>query len=80
MEKVYAPSPDPSRRGGGQCMQSSSGNLIGLPLSPSFVRDFLHRREEILKDAPRAEVDLGVHQHAGKKAKPPALMLEAAPT
>jgi len=31
-----------------------------LPLPPGLVGDLLHRREEILQDAPRAEVDLGV--------------------
>jgi hypothetical protein len=32
------------------------------------VGDLLHRREEILEDRARAEVDLGVDLHAGDKA------------
>ena len=36
-----------------------------LPLPPRLVGDFLDRRQEILEDAPRAEVDLGVDLHAG---------------
>ena len=35
-----------------------------LPLPPRLVGDFLDRRQEILEDAPRAEVDLGVDAHA----------------
>ena len=65
MEKVYAPRPDPSRRVGGKCMQSSSGNLIGLPLPPRLVRDPLNRRKEVFEDRARAEVDLGVDENAG---------------
>jgi hypothetical protein len=42
------------------------------------VRDLLNWRQEILEDAPRAEVDLGVDQHAGDEMKLPALALEVA--
>ena len=76
MEKVYAPCPDPSRHLSGTCMQSSSGNLIDLPLPPGLVGDLLDRRQEILQDGPRAEVDLGVNLHAGDEAQLPALALE----
>ena len=44
MEKVYAPGPDPSRHLSGERMQSSSGNLIELPLPPCLVGDFLNGR------------------------------------
>jgi len=33
------------------------------------VGDFLNGREEVLKDAPRAEVDLGVDLHAGDEVQ-----------
>ena len=49
-----------------------------LSLPPGLVGDLLDRREEILQDAPRAEVDLGVDLHAGDKAQLPALALEVA--
>jgi len=40
--------------------------------------NLLDRRQEILKDAPRAEVNLGVDLHAGNKAQLSALALEVA--
>ena len=40
-----------------------------LPFPPRFVSDFLHRREEILDHAPRAEMNLRVDLHAGDEAK-----------
>jgi len=39
--------------------------LAVSPLPPGFMGNLLHRREEILEDAARAEVDLGVDRHAG---------------
>jgi len=42
------------------------------------VRDLLDWRQEILQDAPRAEVDLGVDLHTGDEAQLPALALEVA--
>ena len=51
-----------------------------LPLPPRLVGDLLHRREEILKDAARAEVDLGIDLHAGDEAQLPALAFEVAAT
>jgi hypothetical protein len=47
-----------------------------LSLPPRFMGDLLDRREEILEDAPRAKVDLGVDLHAGDEAKLPALTFE----
>jgi len=46
--------------------------------SQSSSGDLLHRREEILEDGSRAEVDLGVDLHAGDEAQLPALALEVA--
>jgi hypothetical protein len=43
--------------------------LVISAFPPRLVRDLLHRREEILEDAPRAEVDLGVDLHAGDEAQ-----------
>jgi len=42
------------------------------------VGDLLHWGEEILKDAARAEVDLGVDLHAGDETQLPALDVEIA--
>ena len=47
-------------------------------LPPRLVGDILDRREEILDDAARAEVNLGVDLHAGDEAQSPALALEVA--
>jgi len=40
--------------------------LPASALPPSLVGNFLHRRQEIFEDAPRAEVDLDVDLHAAK--------------
>ena len=40
-----------------------------LPLPPRLVRELLHRREEVLHHAARAEVDLGVDLHAGNETR-----------
>jgi hypothetical protein len=42
------------------------------------VGDLLDRREKVLEDAPRAQVNLSVDLHAGDEAKLPALALEVA--
>jgi hypothetical protein len=49
-----------------------------LPLPPRILDDLPDRRQEILKDAASAEVDLGVDLHAGDKAQLPALAFEVA--
>ena len=49
-----------------------------LPLPPRFVGDLLNRREEILEDAPRAEVDFGIDLHAWDEPQLPALAFEVA--
>ena len=38
-------------------------------LPPRLVGGLLHRREELLKDATRADVDLGIDLHAGMRRK-----------
>ena len=40
-----------------------------LPLPPRFMGDLLDWREEILDDAARAEVNLGVDRHAGDETR-----------
>ena len=40
-------------------------NHMNLALPPGLVGDLLDRRQEILQDGPRTEVDLGVDLHAG---------------
>jgi hypothetical protein len=44
-------------------------NKESLPLPPGLVGDLLNWRQEILQDAPRAEMDLGVDLHAGDEPK-----------
>ena len=51
---------------------------LGLTFPLGFLRNLLHRREEIFEDALRAEVDFGADQHAGDEAQLPALAFEVA--
>jgi len=53
-------------------------NHMKLALPPGLAGDLLDRRQEILRDGPRAKVDLGVDLHAGDEAQLPALALEVA--
>ena len=52
--------------------------LLSLPFSPRFASDLLDRREEILEDRARGEVDSGGDARARNQAQRPASALEAA--